>query len=188
MKLADILSRRADHIPDSQDCGEDVTLLPDDLFIKNLTIRGIKWNPVMLPNHMFIRMIDTDLHNRILNGKVKDLFVRDAIELLKNNSPYNLKKELTDCKIEEGLILYKGRYYVPSDQELRRDITSRYHDSPIFGHPGRKKTLELINRDFWWPGMTSIINHYVEGCTVCQQNKPITNPPKIPLVPLDRPE
>lgn len=54
------------------------------------------------------------------------------------------------------------------------------------GHPGQTKTWAIIAKDFWWPGMTQDIRNYVKGCAVCQSTKPITNPIKIPIMPINK--
>ena len=56
------LSRRADHIPEEDTDNEDITLLPDNLFVK---------------------FIDTDMHDLFAEQIMKDNIVRDAIATLK---------------------------------------------------------------------------------------------------------
>ena len=40
-----------------------------------------------------------------------------------------------------------------------------------FGHPGRDKTLELVQRDYYWPNQYETVKEYVRTCTECQRNK-----------------
>ena len=49
--------------------------------------------------------------------------------------------------------------YVPKDHKLRIEIIKLHHDTPTAGHPGQWKTLELVTRNYWWPGIT---NHVME--------------------------
>ena len=39
------------------------------------------------------------------------------------------------------------------------------------GHGGRWKTVELVTRNYWWPGVTRDIGRYVERCDLCQRIK-----------------
>ena len=75
----------------------------------------------MLPENMFINLLDTDLQERILNGKELDIDVKNTIETLLQG-PTNLKSNLEDWKVEEvdgkRMIFYKGENYIPKDQEL----------------------------------------------------------------------
>jgi len=92
---------------------------------------------------------------------------------------------------EVDSIMYKEeKVYVPKDEELRAEIIRLHHDMPIEGHEGQWKTVELVTRNFWWPGITKEIKRYVEGCNACQQNKNCIEQPAGKLMPnsiLERP-
>jgi transposase InsO family protein len=61
--------------------------------------------------------------------------------------------------------------YVPDYNNSRLKILQARHDSPIAGHPGILKTIELISRDYTWIGLRSDVEIYVNGCAVCQRTK-----------------
>lgn len=52
------------------------------------------------------------------------------------------------------------------------------------GHPGKFKTLALLQQQYWWPGMSRFSNNYVAGCALCQQMKINTHPTLPPLHPI----
>jgi hypothetical protein len=66
--------------------------------------------------------LDTELQERILNGKKLDLDVKNTIETLIKEGPTSLKNDLEDWKIEEidgrKMISFKGKNYIPKDLEL----------------------------------------------------------------------
>jgi hypothetical protein len=70
-----------------------------------------------------------------------------------------------------GLWHYGEQIIVPDDEELQQRCIFLHHDGPTAGHPGRNNTLELIQRQFWWPSLRRDVNVYVAGCASCQQNK-----------------
>jgi hypothetical protein len=80
MVQSDTLSRRPDYGTNEQMEEEDKVVLPDNLFIN---------------------LLDTELQQRIVNGKELDLDVKNAIETLMEEGPTNLKNDLQDWKIEE---------------------------------------------------------------------------------------
>ena len=43
--------------------------------------------------------------------------------------------------------------YVPPKEGLRTTVISAHHNTPIVGHPGQDKTLELVLRNYWWPNI-----------------------------------
>jgi hypothetical protein len=56
---------------------------------------------VVLPDNLFINLLDTELQERILNGKELDLDIKNAIETLTEEGPTSVKNDLQDWKIEE---------------------------------------------------------------------------------------
>ena len=95
-----------------------------------------------------------------------------------------MKSRISDWTFEDGLIFYKGQCYVPNDLELRRKILQQYHDLIPLGHPGQLQTQEIIQCDYWWPGMPTFIRNYMEGCAVCQQHKINHHPSNPALQPV----
>ena len=129
----------------------------------------------MLPENMFINLLDISLQDRILNGKELDSDVKDAMETLLLEGPTNLQNDLHDWKVEEvdgkQTIFYKGKNYIPKDQELHQDVVKMFHDHETAGHPGELETYNAIRQNYWWPGLRTFIKNYVQGCGICQQFK-----------------
>jgi hypothetical protein len=77
---------------------------------------------VVLPDNLFINLLDTELQKRILNGKELDLDVKNTIETLMEEGPTSLKNNLQDWKIKEidgqEMIFFKGKNYIPKDMEF----------------------------------------------------------------------
>ena len=61
--------------------------------------------------------------------------------------------------------------YVLKDEELRVEIIWLYHNISVAGHRGKWKTMELVTRNYWWPGVTRDVKRYVEGYDMCQRMK-----------------
>ena len=76
---------------------------------------------------------------------------------------------------EVNSIMYKeGKVYVPKDNKLRTEIIRLHHDMPVGGYGGQWKMVELVTRNFWWPGVIKEVKQYVKGCNVYQCNKNCT--------------
>jgi hypothetical protein len=65
-----------------------------------------------------------------------------------------------------------GALCVPKSDALRTRLIRECHDSATAGHLGRDKTVEQMQRRFFWHGMTSRVGEYVTTCEACQRNKP----------------
>ena len=76
-----------------------------------------------------------------------------------------------EWKIEGDLVLKEGKVYVPKDEELRVEVIWLHHDVLAAGHGEKWKTVELVTRNYWWPGVTRDVGRYVEGCDLCQRMK-----------------
>jgi len=74
----------------------------------------------------------------------------------------------------DSIMYKKKKVYVPKDEKLRAEIIRLHHDTPVGGHGGQWKTVELVTRNFWWLGVTKKVKRYVEGCDACQRNKNCT--------------
>jgi hypothetical protein len=83
------------------------------------------------------------------------------------------------------MVFHKGRLFVPST--LRAEILHSRHDTLTAGHPGRTRTLKLVQRDYSWPGIATYIRRYVEACDICPRIKTVRHRPFGPLQPLDIP-
>ena len=54
---------------------------------------------------------------------------------------------------------------------MRNEILETEHDSKVAGHFGQDKPLELVTRNFWWPGIRTEVIAYVQSCLDCQHIK-----------------
>ena len=68
-------------------------------------------------------------------------------------------------------MLKEGKVYVLKDEELRAEVIQLHHNVLVAGHGERWKTVELVTRNYWWPGVTRDVGKYVEGCDLCQRMK-----------------
>ena len=70
-------------------------------------------------------------------------------------------------QIKGELVLKKEKMYMLKDEELRAEIIQLHHDVPVAGYEGRWKMVELVTRNYWWPG----VMRDVEGCDLYQRMK-----------------
>jgi hypothetical protein len=78
---------------------------------------------------------------------------------------------------EDGLLSRKRESHQRNDQimapkKIVNEILRIYHNSLYAGHPGQKKTLEIIKKDFYWRTIRKDVKSYVEKCHSCNTQKP----------------
>ncbi|QRW17416.1 Retrotransposable element Tf2 protein [Rhizoctonia solani] len=164
----DALSRHADHanIPPAAQ-----TMLPDPVFANVALVTPEK-----------------ELQRQIKASLDQDESLEEILQFLQNKSkaPPSIKCAFKDYEMEAGLLFYQGQIVVPDVGTLRTDLLCIFHDSPLAGHPGRQRTLELVSRDYYWPGIRAETYWHVDSCETCQR---IRKPKyaSIPPQPLELP-
>jgi len=108
-----------------------------------------------------------------------------VVEELKRAGIKMLKDE--EWEVEDGIVMKEGRIYV-LEGELREEIIYLHYNTLVGGHRGRWKTVELVTRNYWWPGLTEEVEKYVEGCDTCQRHKNRSEAPAGKLMPNAIPE
>ena len=80
-----------------------------------------------------------------------------------------------------------GRLYMPESNLLQMEVIQKHHDSLVAGHPGYKKTLDLLQHNYYWPGMATTVKEYIARCDTCQRFKGSNTAPAGLLHPLETP-
>jgi hypothetical protein len=82
-------------------------------------------------------------------------------------------KDITvgECMEQEGQVWYRGKHYVPEGDQLRLRLIQEHHDTALAGHPGRAKTFDLLDRQYYWKDMRKQVDQYVRNCHSCQHSR-----------------
>jgi len=99
-----------------------------------------------------------------------DLLPGKIVEAIWTNSGL---QEITVVECEEGQerVRYRGSLYLPDSDELQLQIIQAHCDAVLTGHPGRAKTFDLPNRDYYWKEMRRDFDRYVWNCHDCTRSR-----------------
>jgi hypothetical protein len=86
--------------------------------------------------------------------------------------------------LEDGMIAFGKRMYLPDDETLKREVLQKAHESRFATHPESTKMYQDLKECYWWPDMKKDVAEYVAKCGVCQQVKVEHQKPAWPLQPL----
>ena len=67
--------------------------------------------------------------------------------------PLESGRLIDNLTLEDELVCYKNRIYIPDCNDLKLTVTRQAHDAKVAGHFGRDKTLELLTRNYYWPNL-----------------------------------
>lgn len=161
MQAEDPLSRRPDHEEGvERDNSDQILLKPEFLAVQ--AVNALHESPIN----------DNTILREVKEALLSDEVTKNYKSLLRSG-PREFKKSLQDWNYENGLLLYRGKVYIPKskDDHLQRRIVQAHYDLPSAGHPGRFKTYELVFRNYWWPSISIFVKNYVAGCDICQRMK-----------------
>ena len=119
---------------------------------------------VVLPDHLFAR-----------TTQVRD--AQDEGVIRRWVDPHRLKRV-------DGQWTKNNRLVITGSLEERQSIIQSLHDPPAYGHPGIARTVDFVERSYWWPGLRRDVAEYVRGCGECQRHKVNNRPTKAPLQPI----
>ena len=168
MIQSDALSRWPYLCPDEDTDNEDIIVLPDDLFIS---------------------LIDDSLQQCITNSTDFDGIRTEALKILLDTGPTTITRGLSNWTMDklntQTVLFYQGQNYIPRDATLRWDILYSFHDHRTAGHPGELGTYNAVWQHYWWPGLRTFVKNYVQGCGICQQFKINRTPSRLAYVPTE---
>ena len=85
---------------------------------------------------------------------------------------------------DEKLLLHQGKIYIPDHNNLCLEVLQNHHDHPLRGHQGIRKTVQLIMRSYFWPGLRRDVTRYIRTCHSCIRAKTPRHKPYGLLKPL----
>jgi len=141
-----------DNRPGSQMGPADVLSCCDevDILLDNTTI-------TMLPtvSDVLIRALDVRLAKRIADFTATNPLVQDAWTAMSKHTSLFPHVSFDNWTFIEGFLYFKGHLYVP--EPARQDLVRSLHDSLAGGHGRYFRTVHLVQRDYWWPGLTTFV-------------------------------
>ena len=113
-----------------------------------------------LESHELCLMTDIPLGDgrdprRPLFGRVyqTDKTPASVLQALERGDKRHAEITLADCENRGAILFFRSRFFILHRNELQLHLMQSHYDSPAFGHPGHAKTLELLQRNYYWDTM-----------------------------------
>jgi len=116
-------------------------------------------NQIIIKDHWLCRLEEViieeskvEILEKIKKARGKDEDVVRIVEEMKKAGVKAIQGE--EWKMKGELVLKERKVYVLKDEELRTEIIQLHHDVLMAEHGGKWKIVELVTRNYWWPGVT----------------------------------
>ena len=164
MGLADMLSRK-DKINTSDD-NQEITLLKGK------------------DQYFHIWAIDATLIEKINQSSATDPIITKALVAMNDETgePWIPRTAETNWEFENGELYFKHQLYVP--EPAHHNLVKSLHELLARGHEGFFCMLHYMQKDYWWPRMSTFLWKFILGCANCQVAKTNTHPMIPRLSPL----
>ena len=107
--------------------------------------------------YFHICTIDTTLADKISSSSASNPIVTKALAVMNNESsePWIPQTAKTDWEFVNSTLYFKHHLYMP--ELAHHDLVKSLHKSPAGGHEGFFRTLHHMQKDYWWPGMSTFL-------------------------------
>ena len=129
----------------------------------------IKENWIHSLQKVVIEGLEVDMLEKIKKARSRDEDIVRIVEEIKKAKVKELQGN--EWQIERELVLKEEKVYIPKDKELRTKVIQLHYNVLAAGYGGRWKTVELVTRNYWWPGVIRDVGRYIEEYNLCQRIK-----------------
>ena len=104
------------------------------------------------------------------NTVPRNVYSKEDLTMKKQFKNFRMKRGILfrnvqdDDKVIEQLVL---------PAKYRKDVLRGLHND--VGHPGKERTMRLLKERYYWPGMSSAVDSWVNRCDSCIRRKSSTN-------------
>jgi hypothetical protein len=111
---------------------------------------------------VMVSTCETDIRERVRNAQETDAFFKAVTSYLKKE-PIGLKYEGYQM-LDDGLLTYRNKLYIPNCDDLKRFIMDEPHKIPYIGQPGYQKMITATRKQLYWPGLKNYTSDYLAKC------------------------
>ena len=69
------------------------------------------------------------------------------------------------------MVYIEGKIYVSNNKKISKEILKKNHDLVDVGHPGQQRMLELLKRNYWWPGLKKTLENMYKNASSANRTK-----------------
>ena len=143
---------------------------------------------ILTPDRVLVRVnaLEESLFSRVHEANKEDPGCDEYRRSIQNGDHALHGTDLGRCRIVDGALFKNGLLWVPT--HMHTEVLKEIHDQPSSNHPGVTRTINLLQRHYYWPGHAKTVKRYIRNCHPCQRSKTPRDQANGLLVPLPIPK
>ncbi len=116
---------------------------------------------------------EVDLYQQVKNVNKTDEFCNEYKQAISENKLKLHSTELKHCKIVDDVLFRKDLLWVSENMHMK--LLKKIHDQSFIFHSDNWRTIDLVQRFYYWSDHQAMIKCYIQNCHVCQRSKTSRN-------------
>ncbi len=112
---------------------------------------------------------EVDLYQWVKDVNKKNELCNEYKQAISENKLKLHSTELKHCKIIDDVLFRKDLLWVSENMHMK--LLKKIYDQSFIFHSDNRKTIDLVQRFYYWSDHRATIKHYIQNCHVCQRSK-----------------
>ncbi len=116
---------------------------------------------------------EIDLYQRVKDVNRTNKLCNEYRQAISENKLKLHSTELKHCKIIDDVLFRKDLLWV--SENMHTKLLKKIHDQSFISHSDNQKTIDLVQRFYYWSDHRAMIRRYIRNCHVYQRSKTSRN-------------
>ncbi len=112
---------------------------------------------------------EVDLYQRVKDVNKTNELCNEYRQAISENKLKLHSTELKFCKIIDDVLFRKNLLWV--SENMHTKLLQKIHDKSFISHLDNRRTVDLVQRFYYWSDHWAMIRKYIWNCHVCQRSK-----------------
>ncbi len=116
---------------------------------------------------------EVDLYQRVKDVNRTNELCNEYRQAISENKLKLHSIELKHCEIVDDVLFRKNLLWV--SENMHTKLLKKIHDQSFISHFDNRRTIDLVQRFYYWSDHRATIKRYIQNCHVCQRSKTSRN-------------
>ncbi len=116
---------------------------------------------------------EVDLYQRVKDVNKMNELCNEYRQAIRENKLKLHSIKLKHCKIVDDVLFRKDLLWI--SEKMHTKFLKKIHDQSFISHSDNQRTINLVQRFYYWSDHQATIRRYIWNCHVCQRSKTSRN-------------